>query len=308
MLPDIDGIATAWLDHPSALLAHRGFTHSVLFVFLFAFLSSVAYNFFLRERTFSQRTVFLFVLLEMFLHIFMDGFNAYGTAWFEPFSHYRVAFHALYLTDPLFTAWPVIALIFLIIHWNKKAYDLQNIARKGILLSAAYLFLSLLFKESVEAAVRRTLRADKITAVDFTTTPTPFNSMLWYVMVRNGKGYYIGYRSVWDGSAGIRWKYHPLQKELEVYAADKEELDQLLRFAAGYHTFSRSGDTVHVNVLRFGQACGWHDANAPFVFRYPLNKESSRTQLQEGRLEGWSGPSVRSLFYQMFGMRHARLK
>ena len=30
-IPDIDFIANLWMDVPSALLAHRGFTHSIFF-------------------------------------------------------------------------------------------------------------------------------------------------------------------------------------------------------------------------------------------------------------------------------------
>jgi inner membrane protein len=34
-LPDIDVVAELWMDQPHTLLAHRGFTHSFLFVLIF---------------------------------------------------------------------------------------------------------------------------------------------------------------------------------------------------------------------------------------------------------------------------------
>lgn len=50
----------------------------------------------------------------LFIHIIIDAFTAYGTGWFEPFSHYRVSFNTLFILDPLFSLPMIISAVVLI--------------------------------------------------------------------------------------------------------------------------------------------------------------------------------------------------
>src|SRR5262245_23873045 len=99
-IPDIDFISSLWLGTADHLLAHRGFTHSVLFSILlapcFAFFAEKWH----RPHNISYRKWLLFFASLMLSHIFLDAFNNYGVAWFEPFSQYRVSFNAMYVADP----------------------------------------------------------------------------------------------------------------------------------------------------------------------------------------------------------------
>ena len=102
-IPDFDFVFSLWLEPSSNVLAHRGFTHSFLFGLLVApLIASVM------QRWWSQpNTSFTFWLkffgVQIFVHTVLDAFNAYGTGWFEPFSHYRVSFHTLFVADPLYS-------------------------------------------------------------------------------------------------------------------------------------------------------------------------------------------------------------
>jgi inner membrane protein len=51
----------------------------------------------------------------IFIHVFIDAFNNYGAGWFEPFSHLRISFNAIYVADPFFSVWPAIACVALIL-------------------------------------------------------------------------------------------------------------------------------------------------------------------------------------------------
>jgi inner membrane protein len=106
-LPDIDFVASFWLPTTDDLLAHRGFTHSFLFLAMVSpLLAWVCGKLFVRSG-FGFRSWLWFWVLQVFVHLFIDAFNAYGTAWFEPFSHYRVSFNTMFVADPLFTLWPL---------------------------------------------------------------------------------------------------------------------------------------------------------------------------------------------------------
>ena len=50
----------------------------------------------------------------IFIHILIDAFNNYGVGWFEPFSHRRISFNAIYVADPFFSIWPAIGCFMLI--------------------------------------------------------------------------------------------------------------------------------------------------------------------------------------------------
>ena len=89
------------------------------------------------------KTWLVFMGTEIFSHIFLDVFNAYGIGWFEPFSHYRVSFNVIFVADPFFSIWPAIAAICLLVlkHNNNQRRRICEI-RIDFLLS---LFVVLYF-------------------------------------------------------------------------------------------------------------------------------------------------------------------
>src|ERR1700761_6615527 len=114
-LPDIDFVAGFWLDTAHDVYAHRGLTHSFLFILVMTpLLTFVAERLFPRSGM-RRRDWWLFFGLQMLAHIFLDAFNAYGTGWFEPFSHYRMAWHVLFVADPFYSCWLAISVLALLI-------------------------------------------------------------------------------------------------------------------------------------------------------------------------------------------------
>src|SRR5438552_3734992 len=113
-IPDVDVISSLWLKSPDSLLAHRGFTHSLLFLILFTPLASY-YMPKISKWSISFRDWLLLIGSGMLIHIFIDAFTTYGTGWFEPFSHYRVSFNTIFIVDPLYTIAPLVAAIALLV-------------------------------------------------------------------------------------------------------------------------------------------------------------------------------------------------
>lgn len=88
-IPDVDFLASLWSTTTENLLAHRGFTHSILFALLIVPVFAMAADRIHRPHNIAFRTWIMFFATEVFLHLFIDGFNNYGVGWFEPFSHTR---------------------------------------------------------------------------------------------------------------------------------------------------------------------------------------------------------------------------
>lgn len=298
-LPDIDFMGVFFLSTADNLLAHRGITHSFLFAALSTFILSLLIKlFFLRKA--SMRLLLWLTGVNILAHLFIDAFNAYGTGWWEPFSHQRISFHSVFVADPLFTIGPLVAAVMLLLlrHADKRKLWWKI----GVMAPAVYLVITLVLKQIIDEQVRQAAFKQQIEARSVLTTPAPFNSLLWFVAIRTDSGYYTGYHSVLDKDGKMLLDFKPQHKDLLRTVRDKEEADKILRFADGYYTFSRTGDTTVLNVLRFGQVVGWYDTTEKFVFHYYLDQPGGNLLVtQRGRFERWNDTTLHALWERMKG-------
>jgi inner membrane protein len=301
-LPDVDFLAAFWLDTSRDVWFHRGITHSFLFVGLMTGLLAVIARRVYRSSGMGFRDWGLFFGLELFSHIFIDAFNAYGTGWFEPFNHYRVNFSVLFVADPFYSCWLGIAVLALLI-LRKDSRARGWWARFGLLMSSIYLCYCLVNKWRIDGVVERALRAQGVPYDRYFTTPTPLNNWLWYVVVEDSAGYYTAYRSVFDSrSRPVSFRWQPRnEKALEPFRGRKD-VGYLLRFSQGYYTIGSWKDSLVFNVLRFGEMKGWADPEAPFVFHYFLQyPEDNKLVVQRGRFAGWDSQAFRDFVRRIEG-------
>ena len=350
-LPDIDFVASFWLDSARDVWFHRGITHSLLFVGVVSLLLAWVARWVDRAgrggaggraargdlgmrpagadgaggtaredragaMTFKEWGIFFGV--QMLIHIFIDAFNAYGTGWFEPFSSYRLTFNVLFVADPLYSCWLGIAFLALLILRRNHAAR-KRWARFGLVLSSMYLCCCLVNKWRIDQVVERQLRQQAIHYDRYFTTPTPLNSLLWYIVAEDSSGdEYTGYRSVFDAPGRrINFRLRPKGDSLlggrdclgEAWGGgigeplrDHQDVRSLLHFSQGYYTVERWGDTLVFNVPRFGEMRGWDDSAARFVFHYYLDDPGHNGMVvQRGRLAGWDRKAWRDFIRRIGG-------
>ena len=285
-LPDIDVLASFWLDPSENLLAHRGFTHSFLFVFMaFPVLSLLADRWHRPHNVRMSRWLWFFGV-EILVHVLLDGFNTYGTGWLEPFSHYRLSLNTIYVADPLFFLFPAIASMVLLVS-RTKPNRRKYWSITGIVGSLIYLSVCLVNKIWIEEDVRRQLEIQHIAHARYMTTPPPFNNLLWYVVAGNDSGYYIGFRAVGE-LENMSLRYFPRNDSLLATVSDHESVQRLKRFSKGFYTVEYRNGSLVFNDLRFGQVAGWKYPDAGFVFYYYLqHPEDNDLVMQRGRFLGW---------------------
>lgn len=95
-IPDIDVISQLWDTEGMYQLWHRGITHSLFLVPVWALL------FFLLSMIYLKRKDWRFFyvsLLAVFIHNTSDLFNAWGTGYLEPFSSIRITFGTIPIVD-----------------------------------------------------------------------------------------------------------------------------------------------------------------------------------------------------------------
>lgn len=300
-IPDIDFIASFWMDTSSNLLAHRGFTHSFLFCLIITPLFALLAERLHRPHNIRLKQWMLFFGGVIFIHIFIDAFNNYGVGWFEPFSHQRISFNAIYVADPFFSIWPGIACIVLLF-LNRRNLRRKIWWRMGLGLSALYLLYCLTNKAKINTDVKEILQKQQITYTRYFTTPTPLQNWLWYIVAGNDSGYYVGFRSLFDSNKEIAFQYFPRNDSLLNPVHDQRDLQQLLRFSQQFYTVEKWGDTLVFNDLRFGQILGWQNPKGKFVFHYFLQHQEDNTLVvQRGRFEGWNLKTARSFFKRIKG-------
>lgn len=300
-VPDVDFVLGFFLHGADNVVAHRGLTHSILFGLAAVFFLTWLVKDVIHKTPLPYKNVLALFGVNIFVHLFIDTFNAYGVGLLMPFSRHRFTFNVLFVADPLFSLAPFVSFLFLLfLHKSHKRR--VTWIRTGIAVSALYLFLAIVNKKIVDVAVRKNLVAQGKN-VDFFTTPSPFNSLLWFVAAKDKSGYYTAYRSVFDDGP-ITFTFFLKNETKADTVANQKDILLLKDFAQGYYTFERWGDTTVMNVLRFGQVVGWYNPTEHFAFHYYLNFPGENDLVvQRGRFEHWNEKSTAAFFRRMFG-RH----
>ena len=300
-IPDIDFIAAFWQNTSEHLLAHRGFTHSILFCLAATFVLTYFAEKWHRPHNISFTRWTLFFGAVILLHIFLDAFNNYGVGWFEPFSHYRVSFNVIYVADPFFSIVPGISLLMLVIikKFSKKR---KFWWRLGLGFCLLYLGYAVVNKIIINREVKLLMSKQQIKYDRYFTTPAPLQNWLWFVVAGTDSGYHVGYRSVFDNTGLIKMKYFPRNSFLLDSVQDQITVQQLTRFSQGFYTAEKRQDTLIFNDLRFGQVLGWENQKEEFAFHYYLQPDIDNTLVvQRGRFAKWDRRSFRLFWKRIKG-------
>jgi inner membrane protein len=300
-VPDIDFIAAFWLNPAKELLAHRGFTHSLLFGASMTFFLALVAERWHRPHEFTLRKWIYFFATEIFVHLLLDACNAYGVGWFEPFSSYRISFNTLFVADPFFSIWPAISFAAILILKTTNRNRVRW-AKWGIAFCIIYTAYAFYNKMTITQKLREIARVQKINYDRSFSTPTPLNNWLWYVVMQDSNGYHITYRSVFDRSSTAQFEFFPRNDILLRPFENQEDLRLLKRFSQGYYTSEMWSDTLVFNDLRFGQIIGWRERRARFAFHYFLQyPDNNEVVVQRGRFAGWNRAAFISLVQRIKG-------
>jgi inner membrane protein len=299
--PDVDVISGLWENETHSLLVHRGITHSIIcnlvMSFVFAWIFQKLYT---KYEVSYKRWLILFGS-GLFLHIILDAFTAYGTGWFEPFSHYRVTFNTIFILDPVFTLPVLVATIALMI-LRRQSQKRERWWKIGVGLSSVYLILIIINKLYVNRVVRSNIKEQNIVSEDFMATPTALNNFLWYIVVKGKKEQHVAYYSIFDKSKILSFETFQINDSLLGYPCEEASVKDLTQFSKGFYVVNVERDTIIFSDIRFGQLNGWTKKNSPFVFNFRLEKNcSNRKALQQGRFASANDDVLGQLWRRMMG-------
>jgi inner membrane protein len=132
MIPDLDFYFLS--DRLDYLRNHRGWSHSFVFLPVFALaIAYVAKLFFRRARL---RDLWVFAAVGIFSHILFDWMTSFGTMFLTPFSRTRFSLDWVFIVDPFFTGISLVTVAVAIFAPSRG----RRAARVGAALLFAYIF------------------------------------------------------------------------------------------------------------------------------------------------------------------------
>ena len=154
-------------------------------------------------------------------------------------------------------------------------------------MSTLYLGWTVAAQSHVEGVVHRTLAATPLAHARALVTPTPFNSLLWRVVVMDDGGYHEGYYSLLDDRPHVRLRRHASDTALLESLQDDWSVQRLAWFSKGFYRVGEAPDGTRVaagSASTVGQLLGLVDtAEAAAALPVPGGVPVVMTDLRMGQ-------------------------
>jgi inner membrane protein len=238
-LPDLD-VLMPYGDPVRDFTFHRAESHSLFWLTVASpFLAWVIARL-QRRAAASFREWWLLAWLALVTHPLLDAFTIYGTQLLLPFSDYPVGVGSVFIIDPLYTV-PLIVGVVAALRLRPRDPDrAMRWNAAGLALSTLYLGWTVAAQSHVEGVVHRTLAATPLADARALVTPTPFNTLLWRVVVMDDGGYHEGYYSLLDATPHVRLERHASDARLLEPLRDDWAVRRLAWFSKGFYGVSEA--------------------------------------------------------------------
>jgi inner membrane protein len=114
----------------------------------------------------------------------------------------------------------------------------------GLAASTLYLAWSAMAQAHVTGVVHRTVAATPLATGRVLVTPTPFNTLLWRVVVMDEASYHEGFYSLLDGGRPVDFTRHGSAPELLAGLREAWSVQRLAWFSKGFYAVSLAPPAV----------------------------------------------------------------
>lgn len=266
-LPDLDVLIDKG-DAVNDMVLHRAETHALLWQFLATFPLSFIFAY-LSKSVDRYKRWWVMTVLVLFTHSLLDAMTIYGTRLALPFSDHPFGLGSLFIIDPLYTLPLLLGLLVTGIVRSNSRHRWNHF---GLAVSSIYAGWSIAAQAHVTDIVLTSPQAKGIQTEQILVTPTPFNTLLWRIVIQKENSYLEGYYSLLDTPATpenpIRFNKYERGKELEKTTEDFVKANQMRNFTKGFYALSDDGRYISITDLRMGQ-------HPFFVFSFRIAERSS---------------------------------
>lgn len=245
-LPDLD----VFIDYGDAVTNftyHRGFSHSLFVLIPVSLVLWTLLKRWYRPVQEAPYAWFAAIFLALITHPVLDAHTAYGTQLFWPLSSPPVSWSTIFIIDPLYTLPLLVGTLFILI--KPRASISPKVLAAGVALSSVYLMWTWAAKFFVDQQV---LVSTKQNQTQIFSTPTPFNSLLWRVVVLQDTHYLEGFYSLLESDQAIEFNRFKLNNDLLNQAKDLNAVKRLAWFTHGFMQSEIIEGQLVVSDIRMG--------------------------------------------------------
>ncbi len=269
LVPDIDVPLGYLMGDAAALTFHRGITHSIIFVLCMGPLIGVLLHRLWSDHGVSRRGWMLFATAVLISHLVLDTFTSYGIQLLLPFSDHSFAIASISVIDPVYTL-PLLATMVVVPWLARQNRWRTRLAVAGVLVSSAFLLLTLHNQQRATEALQAGMREAGIPAQRLFVKPTLFNNVLWRGIGETDTGYFVGFHSLLDRAPPDNFVFFPRNEALLAPHRDEPIVQDLIKVSEGYYQVVDRDGELYFHDLRYGQAFEWLRDDRPHVFTYRL--------------------------------------
>ncbi|MBT8221249.1 MAG: metal-dependent hydrolase [Bacteroidia bacterium] len=282
-IPDLDVLLLPLYNDLDRISIHRGYSHSILFTVLGAFLFAYILNRIKWTKTASYWKLWLFSFLALFTHVLLDTFTSYGTQLFLPITDWRVSFDSISIVDPVYTLPLLIGLIVSLFIYKKK-HKRRNLPNTlGLIISSVYLLFTLANKQHIQNVMYDQLESQGISHYRLLTVPVAIGNTAWYGVAKDDKQLHIGRYSLLEKNP-IDFESFDINDQL-LEELDPYLVDRLKWFAQGFYTVAEYEGKIRLYNMQCDMqgVRSFGDYKAPTAFYYEIEPlESGEFRLDSG--------------------------
>lgn len=182
--PDSDVVIRLFGETITYLNLHRGVTHSLPLLPLWALLLALLFAALWRGRH-AWRAFYGVTLLALFIHVLGDIVTVYGTKIFAPFSDYRAQLPAIFIIDLWFTG--IIVAGLLAAWWRRSRVP----AVLGLVVLTGYVGVQSWQMGEARTVGMQYAATHGVAAQAVNALPQPLSPWHWKIIVRDAGGYHL---------------------------------------------------------------------------------------------------------------------
>lgn len=248
-LPDLD----AFIDYGDPVrnvTFHRAQSHALFYLILASpLLAWLAAKLFGEMKHFKHWL--LATALILITHALLDYLTIYGTQLALPFTDTPFGLGSIFIIDPLYTLPLLIGIIgALILQKRPAGLRWNNIA---LAVSTFYLAWGIGAQQYVKDVARDAVAAKGWSNAELVVTATPFNTLLWRVLVLTPDGYAEGFYSLLDRARQIDFNDYDRGKDLLPAVRGNWEAERVIWFSHGFYKLGEEQNQLVISDLRMGQ-------------------------------------------------------
>ena len=247
-LPDLD-VLIDYGDAVENFTYHRGFSHSLFVLPPFALLLWLALRRWWAPVRDAPLRWLAIIGLALVTHPLLDAHTAYGTQLLWPLESPPVMWATLFIIDPLFTL-PMLVAVIITAAWPARR---GSVARAALLLSTLYLGWSWMAQSIVARHTADALAERGLSGAPVFITPTPFNTLLWRIVVLTEDGYLEGFDSLLVDNGPIDFAAYTSDRQLLLEADTVRAVSRLRWFSRDFVKAGIVDDRLLITDLRMGQ-------------------------------------------------------